>query len=115
MQAVIAAILGTPLGVAATDFGSGQLELNGDDEDGVLLGAFNPLSVTQVEVTASAAGLLDAWIDFNLDGDFDDPGEQIFASQQLVEGANAFEVVPGPGHPDRHDHRPLPLQQHRAG
>ncbi len=43
------------------------------------------------ETTASlsvdaSAGKLDAWIDFNRDGDFGDAGEQIFASQELSAG-----------------------------
>jgi VCBS repeat-containing protein len=111
-EAVIAAVLDTPLGIAATNFQNGQVELNGNDEyeDGVLIGAFNPQTVTQIVVSANGPdiidpitgevqpwiGLLDAWIDFNLDGDFNDPGEQIFASQQLQRGDNAFEVAPAP-------------------
>jgi len=95
-RALIDSILGTRLGIAATYLGNGEVELNGDDDDGVLMGAFNPLTETEIIVTASAAGLLDAWIDFNIDGDFNDPGEQIFASQQLTEGENTFAVQPPP-------------------
>ncbi|MBN1877261.1 MAG: DUF11 domain-containing protein [Anaerolineae bacterium] len=63
-----------------------------DDENGVTfttspLISGNPAIVT---VNASGAGLLDAWIDFNRDGDFADAGEQIFASQSLVAGNNAL-------------------------
>ncbi len=94
VQAVRTALLGARLGIAATDLGSGQLELSGDDEDGVVMSAFNRNTVTEVIVTASADGLLDAWIDFNIDGDFDDPGEQILASQQVKAGQNTFEVTP---------------------
>ncbi|HPM79830.1 MAG TPA: GEVED domain-containing protein, partial [Candidatus Anammoximicrobium sp.] len=94
VRAVQSAVLSARLGIAATAQGNGQLELSTDDEEGVEIGKFNLNSVTEVVVTASAAGLLDAWIDFNSDGDFDDPGEQIFASQQLRAGPNAFEVVP---------------------
>ena len=39
-------------------------------------------------VTASAAAKLNAWIDFNSDGDWADAGEQIFSDQALVAGAN---------------------------
>ena len=94
-QAVIDAILDARLGIAATYFGGGDVELNGGDEDGVgIKGDFrpNPLTPTQITVTASAYGLLDAWIDFNRDGDFEDAGEQIFASQQLDAGDKAFLV-----------------------
>ena len=60
-----------------------------DDEDGVefltriLLG-----DAADVNVAASAAGLLDAWLDFNIDGDWLDPGEQIFTSYPLNPGGN---------------------------
>ena len=71
-----------------------------DDEDGVtgpawlLPGA--PASITAI---ASSAGFLDAWADFNEDGDWADPGEQIFVSQPLTQGANhlSFMVPVGAG------------------
>ena len=94
VEAVRLAVLGARLGIGATNQGTGKLELNGDDDDGVIMSAFNRNTVTEVIVTASAEGLLDAWIDFNIDGDFDDPGEQIFASRQLKAGQNTFEVRP---------------------
>jgi hypothetical protein len=62
-----------------------------DDEDGVsftsVLTACQSASVT---VTAAAAGVLDAWLDFSGNGSFGDAGEQIFAGQNLVAGANAL-------------------------
>jgi len=54
VQAVRTAVLNARLGIAATDLGSGQLELSGDDEDGVVMGAFNRNTATEVIVTASA-------------------------------------------------------------
>jgi len=70
-----------------------------DDEDGVVFNsaliAGGPVNIT---VTAKAqglflgdpAGLLDAWIDFNHDGDWVDAGEQIFNSKPLDVGPNAL-------------------------
>ena len=60
------------------------------DEDGV---AFVPpvLAGTQACVTVTLtgpAGLLDAWVDFNKNGAWDHPSEQIFAGQALFSGAN---------------------------
>ena len=62
-----------------------------DDEDGVSFAS--PLIVSQsagktgsVTVDASAAAKLDAWIDFNQDGDWADSGEQIFAELFRVGG-----------------------------
>ncbi len=61
-----------------------------DDEDGVVF--TTPLVpgrvMAEAVVTASAAGRLDAWIDWNADGDFDDPGEPIAQSLPLAPGAN---------------------------
>ncbi len=60
-----------------------------DDEDGVSF--TSPLVRTQlatVTVTASAAGLLDAWVDFNGDGSFSTSGDRIFTGQAVVAGPN---------------------------
>ncbi|HEX9982148.1 MAG TPA: GEVED domain-containing protein [Thermoanaerobaculia bacterium] len=60
-----------------------------DDEDGVLFTSqLNTCTLVGVTVTSTAAGLLDAWIDYNQDGDFGDAGEKIFTSQAVVAGAN---------------------------
>ncbi|QUY44062.1 hypothetical protein I1H34_08215 [Acaryochloris marina S15] len=75
-----------------------------DDEDGV---TFSPslsfpdtIHVVQagisntVDVNASEAGILNAWIDYNQDGDFDDPGEQIFDDENLSAGNNSLSFIP---------------------
>lgn len=93
--------LGTGVDV---DF-DGQVSINADgddndgfdDEDGVQLvdpfvGGFGG----SVRVTASAAGFLDAWVDFNQDGDWNDAGEQIFNRQAIGSGPTLLPVdVPG--------------------
>jgi len=62
-----------------------------DDEDGVVFNTpLTPGTAATITVTASAAGKLDAWIDFNADGDWSDPGERIFAGRSLVAGANVL-------------------------
>jgi len=68
-----------------------------DDEDGVLfLSKILPGYAADVYVSASASGLLDAWVDLNGDGDWDDEGEQIFESLPLVAGWNVLSFnVPG--------------------
>lgn len=67
---------------------------DGADEDGVIFGS-NPSAgfTTMVTVNASASGLLDAWIDFNDDGDWQDPGEQIFTNQSVNSGDNVFNIT----------------------
>jgi hypothetical protein len=70
---------------------------NGDDEDGGLF--TSPLLVGQtaaLDVVASTDGALDAWLDFNGDGDWDDVGEPIFQGRPLVAGTNNLTfTVPG--------------------
>ncbi len=65
-------------------------DLNGsDDEDGVTLPSqLVTCENASVTVNASAIAKLDAWVDFNADGDFTDPGEKIFDNFALVAGAN---------------------------
>ncbi|MCP4428490.1 MAG: hypothetical protein GY803_28735 [Chloroflexi bacterium] len=60
------------------------------DEDGVVFTTGFPLGGTAcVDVTASAAGMLNGWIDYNADGDFLDAGERIYTDQALVSGLNS--------------------------
>jgi hypothetical protein len=66
-----------------------DLDSSVDDEDGVIfITPIVPGLIAKVEVIASVDGFLDAWIDFNADGDWDDFGEQIFASEPLAAGIN---------------------------
>ena len=71
-----------------------DIDAGGDDEDGVVFTSRLRLNVisttTTVDVTASAAGVLNAWVDFNQDGDWADVGEQIFVDRALVAGVNAL-------------------------
>ena len=58
---------------------------DGADEDGVVFST--PLvagTTATIEVTASTAGFLNAWIDFNNDNDWDDSGEQIFTDEKCI-------------------------------
>lgn len=60
-----------------------------DDEDGLnwtsVLASNQSVSLS---VRSSGSGFLNAWIDFNQDGDWADPGEQIFTNQAVVAGLN---------------------------
>jgi len=68
---------------------------DGSDDDGVLAIA-DLVAVADADtrssftVTASGAGRLDAWIDFNRDGDWDDNGEQIFTNVDVFAGDNTL-------------------------
>ena len=62
-----------------------------DDEDGVVVATLSAADVAagfgSVDINLQSAdpssNRLDAWIDFNIDGDWNDPGEQIFNSFSL--------------------------------
>ena len=68
------------------------------DEDGV---TFGPLvegtggSVTVSIGPSDPSGQLDAWFDFNHDGDFDDLGEKVFDNVTLLQ-ANSPELLTFP-------------------
>ncbi|MCC6508556.1 MAG: tandem-95 repeat protein, partial [Pirellulaceae bacterium] len=60
-------------------------------DDGVTFGSalnpsglFNRHIATDVTVTMSSAGFVDGWIDFNGDGDWTDPGEQVLTSVEFT-------------------------------
>jgi hypothetical protein len=64
------------------------------DEDGVIfLSTLTTGQEAQVEVTPSAAGFIDAWIDFNQNGSWDDTGEQIAVSVAVAAGANTLKFI----------------------
>ena len=65
----------------------------GGDEDGVTYGTLQGGKNANITVTASAAGLLNSWIDYNADGDWDDAGEQVFADQALSSGVNNLTIT----------------------
>src|SRR5262245_20179569 len=69
--------------------GMGDDLAGSDDEDGVFLTM--PLItgiLSTAAVNASSGGLLNAWIDYNGDGDWSDPGEHIFVDETVTAGAN---------------------------
>ena len=59
-------------------------DLNGDDEDGILFPApWVPGHMAELLVNPSIAGYLNAWADFNGDGDWSDADEQICSDQAV--------------------------------
>ena len=65
---------------------------NGDDEEGVTSGGndlsgeiFNRGQIKSIDIQTNGAGVLNAWLDFNGDGDFNDTGEQI-ATDEIPSG-----------------------------
>jgi hypothetical protein len=72
-------------------------DLNGlPDEDGVILkSVIMPGGYASVDVIAAQPGVLDAWLDFNVDGSFAQPSDQIFTGLALPQGTNAL-IFPVP-------------------
>ena len=69
-----------------------------DDEDGVeLLTPITSGGTVEFDITATGAGsLINAWVDFNDDGDWDDLGEQILTDAAFVSGATNRFVITAP-------------------
>ena len=62
-----------------------------DDEDGVLfLKWLIPGQNDTIQVITSGGGVLNAWIDWNKNGSWADPGDQIFTTQTLGAGLNTL-------------------------
>ncbi|MEZ6115614.1 MAG: GEVED domain-containing protein [Pirellulaceae bacterium] len=99
-------LAGPRLGSSIDDEANGQptVGANGDDtnsvddEDGVSLSALTAGSTTVISVSMSNAAnaRLDAWVDFNANGIFDHPLEQVAAGFPLVPGSNSVPIsIPG--------------------
>jgi hypothetical protein len=67
---------------------------DGADEDGVTLpGALVLNTSANITVNASGTGNLNAWIDWNRDGDWVDAGEQVFTNQAVSAGNNTLTIA----------------------
>ena len=84
--AIQAAIIESPINADNVFVSGGVVSIQSDDEDGVDFGStINPAGIlnkgvlTPISVTVTGSGVVEAWIDFNVDGDWNDPGEQIIS------------------------------------
>lgn len=71
-----------------------------DDEDGVTLNSFSlpwtPGGIVWLDIVASANGIVNAWVDFDANGYWGDPGEQIIVDQAVNAGTNGSIItIPG--------------------
>jgi hypothetical protein len=101
-EAMVAAIRASGYALNVVHLGGGVIALDGDDDDGVRFdGVLTPGATVPITVFASRDGYLDAWLDLNGDGDWNDQFEQIFRSVPVQAGANSltFSIPPatGPG------------------
>jgi hypothetical protein len=79
---------------AETD-GQATANASGDDNDGandddgvVFISSLTAGETADLQIQSSEAGVLSAWIDFNDDGDWSDPNEQILGDVPLSSGFN---------------------------
>ena len=82
------------LGAMVDADGDGAPTPNADGDaadDGVTFGSalganavFNRNTSTAITVSMSSPGFVDGWIDFNADGDWNDPGEQVLTSVEFT-------------------------------
>ncbi|MCA9023167.1 MAG: NHL repeat-containing protein, partial [Planctomycetaceae bacterium] len=91
---------GLHLGANVSDETNGKESVNANldnFDDGILL---NPIiagdNASTVTIISSGSGYIDAWMDFNGDGDWDDPGEKILSSRAVVAGVNSVSFVVPP-------------------
>ncbi len=88
-----------------SDAAEGDDQLGADDEDGVFLDSVfwaGRRATVTVVVTDDhrSGGYLDAWIDWNRDGDWLGPGERLFINQLVHHGINVFQFdVPADASP----------------
>lgn len=71
----------------------GDDNADSDDEDGVSFGTLVAGTQASVNVTATVplTAVLNAWFDFNGDGDWNDEGEQIFVDTPIKDGVNQLD------------------------
>ncbi|MFN9411000.1 MAG: Ig-like domain-containing protein, partial [Pirellula sp.] len=108
--AINGAIASRRLNLPNVTVSGNEVRVLADDEDGVSFrGYFNAVynagtaatttrPATQgipvvTTITASNAGFVDAWVDWNQDNDFDDPNEKIINTQPVVSGTNLFNII----------------------
>jgi hypothetical protein len=69
-----------------------------DDEDGVNFNyPFIPGQPATIDVIASMAGFLNAWIDQDFNGSWADPGDHVFIDIPLNAGTNSITFIASPG------------------
>ncbi len=72
----------------------GDDHFGADDEDGVIfLTPILPGGMAGLEIAASAAGFVDAWIDFDGDGSWSQGGDRILTAEPVAAGFNVLSVA----------------------
>ena len=70
---------------------------DGADEDGIVVSGGSlqfgvPVSVT-VTASVPSSAVINGWVDFNGNGNWDDPGEHVFVDVAILNGANVLSIT----------------------
>ena len=72
---------------------SNAADSEGSDDDGVTFGELTAGLSSSIDVSVTGKdGFIDAWIDWNADGDWDDDGEKIFDTRSVVVGTQTLSL-----------------------
>ena len=89
--------LGGSIDTEVSGLPSADASGDGADEDGVVmvtsLVSADIETTSSISVTVSNSGKLDAWIDFNADGDWDDLGERVLTGVSMSAGENVLPLT----------------------
>jgi len=100
-----------PDGLPSADALGDDLHLGADEEGVQFSSDLVPGETATLQFSTFGDGLVSAWIDFNVDGDWDDPGEQIFADEPPSPGCQRPQLPCSRlGRAHRRDLRPLPAE-----
>ncbi|MEL6106560.1 MAG: Ig-like domain-containing protein [Planctomycetota bacterium] len=85
LAAMITALEESPVRPAGVNIVGTSLQISGDDEDGVSFispenpsGVLNPNTVLPITVSVTGGGVLQGWIDYDADGDWEDEEQILF-------------------------------------
>jgi uncharacterized repeat protein (TIGR01451 family) len=84
--------LGPQVGTELDGQPSAAADADAGDDGVVFLDRLDPGFAADLEVAASGAGYLSAWIDWNEDGDFRDDGERVIADRVVAAGAHTIGI-----------------------
>ncbi|MBN2102858.1 T9SS type A sorting domain-containing protein [bacterium] len=82
-----------PAGQPGPDADGDDTDTDGDDDDGVEFTEMIPGETTTITIRTRMSGFLYGWIDFNYDGDWDDPGENIISADPKSEETTDYTIV----------------------
>lgn len=91
----LGASVDSDLGTLTSTDATGDDANGSDDEDGITFAELSPNVASTITASVqNSAGYLNAWIDWNQDGDFVDSGEQILTDSSRSTGSHSIAITP---------------------